>query len=232
MQQPPPGTILKLYDHLLRFVFFQGLSRGELLQLAGNTKFLFSKVQRGQVVTREGDACRELLLLINGTVELSTRSMDGGYTLTEQLSAPWTLQPEALFGLHPRYSSTCRTLDDCQFITLHKDEVLRLADDFFIIRLNLLNILSTQAQKSRQQQWRTAPASLAERLVRFVAARSAYPAGRKELKILMRRLAAELGCSRLEVSDMLNALQRDGLLQLRRAHILIPSMERLIQSIH
>ena len=41
---------LQLYDHLLRFQFFQGLSRSELLQMAGNTKFGFLKEQEGRLV--------------------------------------------------------------------------------------------------------------------------------------------------------------------------------------
>ena len=34
----------RLYDSLLRFPLFQGLSRAELLQLAGQTKFGFLKL--------------------------------------------------------------------------------------------------------------------------------------------------------------------------------------------
>ncbi len=229
MQPSPTSYDLKIYDHLLQFVFFQGLSRGELLQLAGNTKFLFSKIPAGRTLASEGTPCHELDFLISGSLELTTRSADGGYSLSERLSAPWMIQPEALFGATPRYTATWKTLTECQFITLHKDEVLRLLNEFLIIRLNLLNILSTQAQKSTLQQWRRAPGSLAERFIRFLAARAVYPAGYKELRILMTRLATELGSSRLDVSHMLNSMQDNGMLTLHRGMIEIPSLERLIQ---
>ncbi len=221
--------MFQLYDHLLQFQLFQGLSRTELLQLAGSTKFGFHTEPTGRTLVSEGDACRQLFFLIKGRLELTTRSADGGYRLTEQLSAPWLLQPEALFGPSPVYSSSCRTLGNCQLITLSKDEVLRLLDDFLIIRLNLLNLLALLAQRRRQLQWRSAPQSLRERFVRFLAARSAYPAGPKQLHILMTRLAQELGCNRLSVSQMLNQLQDDALLQLHRGRIDVPSLERLLQ---
>ncbi len=47
--------------------------------------------------------------------------------------------------------------------------------------------------------------------------------------MLMTRLAAELGDSRLNISHMLNELQRQGLLLLHRGRIEIPSLEKLLQ---
>ncbi|MBP3835385.1 MAG: winged helix-turn-helix domain-containing protein, partial [Prevotella sp.] len=38
----------------------------------------------------------------------------------------------------------------------------------------------------------------------------------------------QLGCSRLDVSRALNAMQREGLLQLHRGRIEVPSLERLL----
>ena len=218
---------LQLYDHLLRFQLFQGLSRTELLQMAGNTKFGFRKEEAGVTVVRDGNACRELLFLISGTLQLTTRSDDGSYRLTERLTAPWLLQPEVLFGATPRITGTCVTQEPCHFITLSKEEVLRLTNDFLIIRLNLLNLLATMVQKKTHQPWRRAAVSLRERFVRFVMDHSAYPAGPKTLHILMTRLADDLNDSRLDVSRMLNALQREGLVELHRGRIEIPSLEKL-----
>ena len=219
----------QLYDHLLRFQLFQGLSRSELLQLAGNTKFGFQKEAAGKVIVKEDTPCQQLFFLISGNLTLSTTSADGAYRLTEQLSAPWMLQPEVLFGAQPRYTGSCCTATACHFITLSKDEVMRLLDDFLIIRLNLLNLFSTLAQKRARQPWRRAPQSLRERFVRFVLDHSTYPAGPKELHILMTRLADELGDSRLDVSRMLNELQAEGWLRLHLGRIEIPSLEKLLQ---
>lgn len=218
---------LQLYDHLLRFQLFQGMSRAELLQMAGNTKFGFRKERSGTLIVGEGESCRQLFFLISGSMELTTRSDDGSYSITEQLHAPWLLQPEVLFGAQTRYTGTCRTISDCHFITLSKDEVLRLLDDFLVVRLNLLNLLATIAQR-RRYQWRHAPQSLRERFIRFVLDHCTYPAGAKTIFILMTRLAADFGDSRLNVSRMLNSLKDEGLVGLGRGRIEIPSLERLL----
>ena len=143
----PLNSELKLYDHLLQFPLFQGMSQGELMQLAGNTRLGFLKLPAGRQVIADGDSCDHLYLLISGTITIETQSDDHTYRMTEWISAPWLVQPEALFGLSTRHSQLVRTESDTHFITISKDEVLRLLDDFLIFRLNLLNLLSTQSQR-------------------------------------------------------------------------------------
>lgn len=218
---------LQLFDHLLQFPLFQGLSRTELQQMAGNTKFGFQKLEAGKTVVRDGDACTGLFFLISGRLTLTARSDDGGYAVTEQLSSPWLLQPEALFGFTPRYTCVATTATVSHFITLSKDEVLRLTDDFLIIRLNLLNLMATLTQRRTRQVWHRTPPSLQSRIARFITDHCAYPAGPKTVTILMERLAQEMNDSRLDVSRALNAMQADGLLRLHRGRIEVPSLERL-----
>ena len=218
----------RLYDSLLQFPLFQGLSRTELLQLTGQTKFGFQKLGAGITVVRADESCQQLFFLISGHLSTTTVSDDGRYAVEEQLSAPWLIQPEAIFGAHPRYSCTVVTERESHFITLSKDEVMRLLEDFLIIRLNLLNLLATQSQRRGRQVWRHAPDSLRQRIVRFFLDHSAYPAGQKTFHILMTQLAQEVNDSRLDVSRVLNAMQDEGLLHLHRGRIEIPSLERLL----
>ena len=218
---------MRIYDHLLQFSLFQGLSRSELLQMAGNTKFGFLKLPPGKTIVSDGDLCAQLFFLINGSLMLSTSSDDHGYRVTERLSAPWLLQPEALFGLTPRYSCTATAATEAHFITLSKDEVLRLTDDFLIIRLNYLNLMATLTQRRTRQAWHRSPSDLRQRIARFLTDHCTYPAGHKTVNILMERLAQEVNDNRLHVSQALNAMQADGLLTLHRGRIEVPSLERL-----
>ena len=165
--------------------------------------------------------------ILNRDIELGG-AVDVAHDVTEHLSAPWLLQPEALFGAATQFTATVTTETDCHFITLSKDEVLRLLDDFLIIRLNLLNLLSTQVQRRSRHSWRRAPADVQQLIVRFLLDRCVYPAGPKEVSILMRQLARELNATRLEVSEALNSMQDAGLLTLRRGRIVIPLMEHLV----
>lgn len=220
---------LQLFDQLLQFPLFLGMSRDDLNQIAAHTKFDFVKEDAGSVLISADDSCTGLCLLLTGKVSVDTRSDDGSYLLTEQLSAPVILQPEALFGYNQRYTHTFKALSAVALLRIERSEVVRLTETFLIFRINLLNLLSTQAQKLLHQPWRRCPQNLDERIIRFIAQRCIHPAGPKTLQILMNQLAAEVGDSRLDVSHALNRLNRDGLIRLRRGRIEIPQMELLLQ---
>ena len=219
---------MQLYDHLLQFPLFQGMSRDNLAQVAGHTKFGFMKCAVGQTIVREDDACTQLYFLLSGKLRFETRSDDRSYRVIEQLEAPYMFQAEAVFGYNQRFTHTITAIMESSFITIDKDELLRLSEDFLVFRLNLLNLYATQAQKLLRQPWRHRPESLSDRIVRFLVHHCVYPAGPKTIHILMTQLAAEVGDSRLDVSRVLNQLQRDGLLHLHRGRIEVPQMERLI----
>ena len=210
---------LQIYEKLLLFPLFQGMSRDDLEQVAGHTRFGFSKFNAGSTVVAEGDDCRQMYFLINGSLRVETMSDDRGYMVVEQMEAPVILQPEVVFGYTQRYTHT---------YIAETDEILRLSEDFLVFRLNLLNIFATQTQKTSRLLWQHVPDSLGNRIVRFFAQHCIYPAGPKVFHILMNRLADELNDSRLDVSRALNALQREGKIVLHRGRVEIPQMERLL----
>ena len=219
---------LQIYDRLLQFPLFQGMSRDDLEIVAGHTRFGFLKVTAGRQIIHAGDPCTHLYFLINGTLKIETFSVDRRYSVTEQMSSPYILQQESIFGYYQRYTHDFYALTDANFLTLDKEEVVRLSEDFLVFRLNLMNHLATQTQKLIQSQWRRNPLSLRERIVRFLFQHTLYPAGPKTFHILMERLAEEVNDSRLNVSRTLNRMQETGVLELHRGRIEIPQLERLL----
>ena len=221
-------AVLQIYDRLLQFPLFQGMSRDDLEIVAGHTRFGFQKVTAGRQIIHAGDPCTHLYFLINGTLKIETYSDDSRYSVTEQMSSPYILQQESVFGYYQRYTHNFYALTDANFLTLDKEEVVRLSEDFLVFRLNLMNHLATQSQKLIQMQWRRSPQSLRERIVRFFFQHTLYPAGPKTFHILMERLAEEVNDSRLNVSRALNRMQESGVIELHRGRIEIPQLERLL----
>lgn len=221
-------AVLQIYDRLLQFPLFQGMSRDDLEIVAGHTRFGFQKVTAGRQIIHAGDPCTHLYFLINGTLKIETFSDDSRYSVIEQMSSPYILQQESIFGYYQRYTHNFYALTDANFLTLDKEEVVRLSEDFLVFRLNLMNHLATQSQKLIQMQWRRSPLSLRERIVRFFFQHTLYPAGPKTFHILMERLAEEVNDSRLNVSRALNRMQESGVIELHRGRIEISQLERLL----
>ena len=219
---------MEIYDRLLQFTLFQGMSHADLMQVAGHTKFNFSKLAAGKKLVKEGDDCHHLVFVTNGTLRAETVSDDHSCRVTESISAPYILQPERLFGITQRYSSSFTAETPCSLISIDKQEVLLLLETQLVFRLNMLNLLAAESQRLRHHAWRTAPRTLQERITRFFFSRCLYPAGPKTFHILMQQMAKELNDSRLDISVALNKMQAEGLLTLHRGRIEIPMLERLL----
>lgn len=215
------------YNRLLELPLFLGLNGQDLESIVEHTKLGFLKYHKGQTVIREGDPCRSIYLLQAGRLEVTTVCRSHPYEITEVMTAPDILQPENLFGLQQCYTRTFTTLEQCNFITIDKAELLKLGDTYNIFKINLLNLLSAQIQKLQQRNFRDVPESLSEHIVRFIADRCIKPAGHVSIKIRMNQLAEELNDSRLDVSKALNDLQDKGLITLSRGKIDIPQLEKL-----
>ena len=219
---------MEIYDRLLQFTLFQGMSHADLMQVAGHTKFNFSKLAAGKKLVKEGDDCHHLVFVTNGTLRAETVSDDHSCRVTESISAPYILQPERLFGITQRYSSSFTAETPCSLISIDKQEVLLLLETQLVFRLNMLNLLAAESQRLRHHAWRTAPRTLPERITRFFFSRCLYPAGPKTFHILLQQMAKELNDSRLDISVALNKMQAEGLLTLHRGRIEIPMLERLL----
>lgn len=213
----------------MQFPLFQGMSQDDLTKIVGYVKFDFIKVERGKAVMHENDICDHLYFMLNGILEVRTPACDHGYTFVEHIHAPYTIQPERIFGLIQHYSHDFIAEETCGFVRIDKEEILKLSDNYFIFKLNLLNLLSREVQVCAREPWKSVPKNLEERIVRFIGQRCIRPAGRKEIFIKMTRLAEELNDSRLDVSIALNHLQDKGLIQLSRGKITVPAMEDLLK---
>ena len=206
----------KLYDTLLNLPLFLGMSRADLLQIAGHTKFDFQKIEGGETLTEIGEPYHRLLFLLSGEVAVET------------IKAPEVFMIERLFGYDQHSPHHYVARNDCSLMSISKKEVLRLAKQYEIFHINLLNLISTQAQRSNRRLFRVPPKTLSDSIIRFFENHCLRPAGEKNFHIKMDRLAQELNVKRLKVSVALNELETKGLLELHRGRISIPALEKLI----
>ena len=218
---------LQVFNRLLQFPLFQGMGKSELSQVLAHTKFGFDKYETGKRVIRKEEVCRKLHFLTHGDLRVTTETADGSCIVDEQVTAPYTLQTECLFGLPQRFRSSFVALSPVNFITLDKQEVLRLCQRFEVFQLNMFNQLAAQSQRLLLQPWQHQPATLRQHIASFLLSRCQTDTGAKCFHILMATLAQAVNDSRLDVSNELRAMERDGLLNLSRGKIHVPDVELL-----
>ena len=116
---------LHIYDKLLQFALFQGLSKADLGALVTHTRLGFHKYAEGDTIARAQTTCDRLFFLIDGRVEVVTSADNGSYAVAETAAAPLLFEPEALFGVSPHYASLYRALTPCSVIGIGKDEIYK-----------------------------------------------------------------------------------------------------------
>lgn len=219
---------MTIHAKLLRLPFFQGIDRDELEAMASKIRFDFQKYDEGAWIARENDRCATLTLVMTGSVEAEAISADHSYSLREQIDAPCAIEPERIFGLRQHLARGYRATTPCNVLRLQKDDVLRLCAQSLVFELNVLNTISTSAQRAGSAFWRTPPTTIPRKIATFVAHRSLRPAGPKTLSIRLTDLGSAIGESRLNVSRSLHVLEAQGLVALARQTIIIHRLEQLL----
>ena len=96
-----------------------------------------------------------------------------------------------------------------------------------IVRINYLNLLSNACQSAHRKLWESHHGTMEAKIAHFLTNRCLKPQGEKVLHITMEDLGSLIDETRMNVSRLLNELQQNELLQLRRKEIYIPSLEKL-----
>ncbi len=139
--------MLQIYDKLLELPLFLGIGAEDLSQIVGSTKFSFLKLKPNAVLLKENDKCTQLYFLMDGKLSVRSQADDHSYSIEEEIDAPAVIQPEHMFGLMQHHSKTYTAATDCNLLSIDKNEILRLSENYLIFRLNFFNMLSTQAQR-------------------------------------------------------------------------------------
>ena len=174
--------------------------------------------EEGNIVV-EGQTCRTLILLMDGTMTCTTNGT--GWTLTEEIHAPEVIEEEALWSLSQTYKHTYAPKTDGRLIIVDRQHVMHTLMHHDIFRINLLTRMSTRLERQEQGARQPAPRDTAQKIMHFVRTISHNATFPKSLHIKMTTLANIVDDTRLNVSRALRGLQARGILTLSRERITI-----------
>lgn len=220
---------LTMYDILLQLPLFQGMSKVEFTNLLNKVKFHFFKYVEGERIIKTGEKCEQFVFIINGEVTSERSSQTNEFSFLEILSAPVLLEPHSIFGFNPAFTSNYTAKTDVSVLRIDKNYIYSELGKFNIFRMNLLNSLSYRAQTQEYKIWNRPVLSLKERIIKFALDLSEIQSGEKSLRIKMENLAQIMNETRLSVSKVLNELESESKIVLKRKEIIFPSIEKLIK---
>lgn len=217
-----------MFDTLLQLPLFQGLCHEDFTCILDKVKLHFIKHKAGETIIERGSPCKQLCFLLKGEVSAITSSKESTYTVIEQIDAPYLIEPQSLFGMNTSYASSYVAHTEAHTVSISKAFVLSDLFKYEIFRLNYMNIVSNRAQNLYSRLWEEPTQDLRDKIIRFFLLHCEKPQGEKIFKVKMDDLARCLDDTRLNTSKVLNELQDNGLIELRRKEILIPDAQKLL----
>lgn len=136
-----------MYDLLLELPIFQGLSHDQLTLILEKVPFHFKKFRPNEYLVKSGDPCEEVIFILSGRVRMITPTFLDTVLIAEDFEAPHTIPFLHLFGRQLYSRSSIYAQGPVGAMTLDKENFLRMIENNRLMLINVLNILSSGAQK-------------------------------------------------------------------------------------
>lgn len=153
-----------LYYHPL----FQGAPPALIGPILQEPPLRDTQYAKGQPIAHQGQPCRNLLLLTEGSAYARMTSNDGRELTLETLSAPEVLASPFLFSTQGTYPVTIIADSACHIRPLGRERVERLLAASPTVRQNLLRIISDHTVFLNSRISEFAFQTLATRIVAYI----------------------------------------------------------------
>ena len=216
-----------MYDTLLQLPLFQGMSKAELSEVIEKVKFHFLKYADKEMLFSQGEVCGKLVFLLSGDLVAETTAPCGTFSFEEVIEHPTIIEPYSLFGKSQTFKSTYTARGDVGVLTIDKQYIYTELDRYEVFRMNFFNLLSNRAELLYNRIWSITPQELEGRLIHFIHSLCTNLQGTKVLHVKMEDLALLLDDPRLNVSNVLNKWQEEGIIEMHRKEFVFLDVERL-----
>jgi len=218
---------------LRRVGYFQSVPAAELARLARRCRQ--RALKRGEHAFEEGDACRELLVVAEGAVEMRQVSSRGREQVLHAEGASATLGEAPLFD-GQGYIASAVAVESTRMVLVPKEAVLDLCRRYPAVALAMLEAMAKRVRRFAGLVEDLAFRQVTERLARHLEASAAAsgvpvaPGTVVDVALTQEQLAGRLGTVRELVSRALSQLERAGAITRNRARIVILDPGRLAEA--
>jgi len=211
-----------------RVRYFHSLPATEIRWLAQQCKP--RQLHPGNVLFEEGESCRGLYIIGEGSVEVRQVSFGGREQVLHTEGPGATLGEAPLFD-RQAYVASAVAVEPTQVLFLPRAALLRLCHRRPSVALSILETLARRVRHFATMVGDLSFRPVTERLGRYIsAALTEHRASDRlevNLKLTQAQLAARLGTVREMVARAFSQLERAGIIARKRSRIVIRDPERL-----
>ena len=163
-----------MYDILLQLPLFQGLSQEQLTLIIEKIPFHFRKFRSNEYLIHEGDECKDIIFILSGRVRMITPTFKTSILIAEDFVAPYTVPFTSFFGSDTTSRCSIYAQGQVGAMVLDKTNFLNLIERNRVMLVNVLNILSANAQKRYLAMDSMAEKDPGVKLARWLLAYTSY----------------------------------------------------------
>lgn len=136
-----------MYDLILQLPIFQGLSIEQLTGILEKIPFSFCRFAPGDMILSRNQKCEQVYFLLNGCVRQVTYAFCEKVEIKHYYEGPHTLSFHNLFGAKTTYDYELNAQTEVGMMCVCKSQFLNLLQSNSILLINMMNMLSSQAQR-------------------------------------------------------------------------------------
>lgn len=210
-------------EYLLTMEIFRDLPREQIEMIERAT--IMRTIPKGQIVYSQEDRAEALFLLKRGRISIY-RLTPGGKRL--ELAS---IGPKAFFGEMPLLGESLRhayaeAAEESLLCVMSRADVERLIRDQPQVALRMIEVLgkrlATSEARLEELAYRSAPARIAAVLLRLTDGKAGV-----EVAVTHQEIGDMIGALRETVTKILDEFQGEGLVELRRGHVLLRDPQQL-----
>lgn len=204
--------------------YFTGLSEKELESVRKYIAYE-KRIEKGQILMREGDQSEYMYLIVSGAVKIFKRSINGKEQILNIASTGESLDDVSTFD-----GGTCAmdmlAMTPCLLYAIKKSDIKELFKKHLTVALNVAGVLAAKVRRDSSLVEVLSFDQVISRLARLIIKQS--DAGKGLLPLFTQQdLAAMVGTSRVVVNRSLRAMEDEGAIRLERRRIVITDEEAL-----
>jgi CRP-like cAMP-binding protein len=216
-----------IFELLTKTNVFAGLRDGEIAALMQDKPFRLKEYNRDEYIAYSQDVCRDMLLVVQGSVRGEMTDLSGKKLKIEDIVAPRPLAAAFIFGKENRFPVDIIANEFSIILVIPRDVLIYLLQNSQVVLNNYLNAISSRTQflsnKIRFLSFKT----IKEKMANFVWNQLRKGSEKIILHQTQSELADFFGVTRPSLARALSDMEKEGILKVERKEITILDKEKI-----
>lgn len=203
-----------MYNKLKDCILFRGLTEDQIITIFSKITYKEKTYKKDDIVANSDDECRNLLIVIDGSVKGEMVDFSGKTIKIEDIESPRALAPAFLFGKNNRYPVSIVANNNAKVLSISKEVFIEMLMANKQILTNYLNSIANRAQflsnKIRFLSFNTIKGKIAHFLLEI---RQKLKSDSFTIPKSQAELSELFGVARPSLGRAIRELDRDGIIK-------------------